>query len=613
VPTPPPTPAADPEGAAAAAAVELSRRTGVARHDVAVVLGSGWGPAADALGRAEVEIPVAELPGFTPLGAPDHKGTARSVELAGGRVLVLLGRTHLYEGHGEMQAVHPVRTACAAGAGTVVLTNAAGGIDPSYAVGQPVLIADHVNLTARSPLVGPAFVDLTDAYDPHLRALARELDPALVEGVYAGVVGPHFETPAEIRMLRTLGADLVGMSTVLETIAARAVGARVVGIALVSNPAAGTTADAIDHRAVLDAVHAAAAETGELLRRLVTAILHEDHARHGARRRGVGRGMTSRAVQYRRYGGPEVLEIVDREDPTPGAGEVRVAVRAASVNPVDWKIRRGAMASADAPDAPTVTGMDMAGVVEEVGSGVTDLQVGQEVLGQARGGAFAERIVTRADALMVKPPSVSWEAAASLPVIATTAYRTLHLLGLGEGDHQGGTRSGAEPDHRGKTLLVGGASGGVGTMVVQLALARGVTVIGSASEAHQDDVRALGAIPVVYGPGLADRVRAVAPGGTVDAALDTAGKGSLPDLIELTGSADRVLTIADPSAGEHGVRFTGGGDAENVAGALAEAVALVADGRLSLPTITTYPLDDAARAQADNETGRVAGKLVVTM
>ena len=254
------------------AAAELARRTGAPAHDAAVVLGSGWGPAADALGTPTTEIAVAELPGFTPLGAPEHAGTARSVEIGGHRVLVLSGRTHLYEGHGEAQAVHAVRTACAAGARTVVLTNAAGGIDPSYRVGQPVLISDHLNLTGRSPLVGPRFVDLTDAYDPALRDLARELDPTLAEGVYAGLPGPHFETPAEIRMLRTLGADLVGMSTVLETIAVRGAGARVVGIALVSNPAAGTTDEAIDHVAVLDAVHAAAAGTGQLLRSLVTTM-----------------------------------------------------------------------------------------------------------------------------------------------------------------------------------------------------------------------------------------------------------------------------------------------------------------------------------------------------
>ena len=264
---PPPLPS--PEDAA----TELARRTGALTHDVAVVLGSGWRPAADAFGTPVAEVPVAELPGFTPPGAPDHAGTARSVEVAGRRVLVLLGRTHLYEGHGPTQVVHAVRTACAAGATTVVLTNAAGGIDPSYAVGQPVLIADHLNLTGRSPLVGPAFVDLTDAYDPELRALARAIDPDLVEGVYAGLPGPHFETPAEIRMLAGMGADLVGMSTVLETIAVRAAGARVAGVALVSNPAAGTTDAPVDHLAVIDAVHASAARTGELLHRLVAAVL----------------------------------------------------------------------------------------------------------------------------------------------------------------------------------------------------------------------------------------------------------------------------------------------------------------------------------------------------
>jgi purine-nucleoside phosphorylase len=264
---PPPLPS--PEDAA----TELARRTGALTHDVAVVLGSGWRPAADAFGPPVAELPFAELPGFTPPGAPDHAGTARSVEVGGRRVLVLLGRTHLYEGHGPAQVVHAVRTACAAGATTVVLTNAAGGIDPSYAVGQPVLIADHLNLTGRSPLVGPAFVDLTDAYDPELRALARAIDPDLVEGVYAGLPGPHFETPAEIRMLAGMGADLVGMSTVLETIAVRAAGARVAGVALVSNPAAGTTDAPVDHLAVIDAVHASAARTGELLHRLVAGVL----------------------------------------------------------------------------------------------------------------------------------------------------------------------------------------------------------------------------------------------------------------------------------------------------------------------------------------------------
>ncbi|MDD7963835.1 purine-nucleoside phosphorylase [Actinomycetospora lemnae] len=263
--SPPPTPEA--------AAAELAKRTGALTHDVAVVLGSGWRPAADAFGEPAAEVPVADLPGFTPPGAPDHAGVARSVEVAGHRVLVLLGRIHLYEGYGPAQVVHPVRTARAAGARTIVLTNAAGGIDPSYGVGQAVLVSDHLNLTATSPLAGPDFVDLTDAYDPGLRALARTIDPDLPEGVYAGLRGPHFETPAEIRMLRTMGADLVGMSTVLETIAARALGARVAGVALVSNPAAGTTDAPIDHLSVIEAVHASAARTGALLRRLVEAAL----------------------------------------------------------------------------------------------------------------------------------------------------------------------------------------------------------------------------------------------------------------------------------------------------------------------------------------------------
>lgn len=310
--------------------------------------------------------------------------------------------------------------------------------------------------------------------------------------------------------------------------------------------------------------------------------------------------MTSRAVQYRCYGVPEVLELVERDTPRPGPGQVRLIVRAASVNPVDWKIRAGAMASGDAPDGPTVTGVDVAGVVDEVGAGVTDLAAGAEVLGRAAGGAFAEETVADAAALTVKPASLSWEAAAALPVAATTAYRALGVLGLGDGDHTG------------STLVVDGASGAVGVIAVQLAVSRGVRVIGTASAAHQDDVRALGATAVVYGAGLVDRVRALAPDGA-DAAFDTAGKGSLSELVALTGSSDRVVTIADPSAGEHGVRFTTGGGGDEVAGALADAATKVADGWLRVPSITTYSLDKAVQAQSDNETGAVSGKLVVTM
>ncbi|MBP2365954.1 purine-nucleoside phosphorylase [Pseudonocardia parietis] len=253
-------------------AAELARRTGAGTHDVALVLGSGWRPAADVLGPADAEIPMSELPGFVPPSAVGHGGTVRSLSIDGKRVLVLLGRVHLYEGHGVEPVVHGVRAAAAAGVRTIVLTNAAGGITEGLSIGQPVLISDHLNLLARSPLEGANFVDLTDAYSPRLRALARELDPSLVEGVYAGLPGPHFETPAEIRMLRGFGADLVGMSTVMETIAARAEGLEVAGVSLVTNLAAGLSGQPLDHREVLEAGRAAASRTGELLRDLIARV-----------------------------------------------------------------------------------------------------------------------------------------------------------------------------------------------------------------------------------------------------------------------------------------------------------------------------------------------------
>lgn len=309
--------------------------------------------------------------------------------------------------------------------------------------------------------------------------------------------------------------------------------------------------------------------------------------------------MTSKVVQYRRYGGPEVLELVDREDPTPGPGQVRLAVRAAAVNPLDWKLRGGAMASGDAPDRPRVPGFDVAGVVDAVGEGVTEFSAGDEVLGKATGGSYAEKAVADTTAIVRKPAEVSWEVAAALPTVVTTAYRALALLDLGEGDHTG------------TTLVVDGASGGVGVLTVQVAVARGVTVIGTASESHQDDVRALGATPVVYGEGLADRVRAVAPQG-VDRGFDTAGKGSLRDLVALTGDPGRTITIADyAGAQELGVTFTSGGDPDSEARALTEAVALVVEGRLRAPTVVTYPLGEAGKAQDDNQHGRVSGKLVL--
>jgi purine-nucleoside phosphorylase len=270
--------AGDPYTAAAASAARLARLTGMAGHDVAVVLGSGWAQAADALGGSVAEVPVADLGGFPEQTVGGHGGTVRSVVLTAAatgptRVLVFLGRSHLYEGHSATSVVHGVRTAVAAGCRVIVLTNAAGGIREHYQVGQPVLIRDHINLTGSSPLAGAPppegypsrFTDLTGLYSPRLRGLARNADPHLAEGVYAALPGPHYETPAEINMLRTLGADLVGMSTVLEAIAARHLGAEVVGISLVSNLAAGLAPHGLDHGEVVAAGKAAAGRMGALL------------------------------------------------------------------------------------------------------------------------------------------------------------------------------------------------------------------------------------------------------------------------------------------------------------------------------------------------------------
>ena len=254
----------DPDTLAALAAEELTAVLG-GPHDVAVVMGSGLAPAADAFGAAAGSVAIGELPGFAAPTAVGHGGEVRSVEVGGRRVLLFLGRTHLYEGRGVEPVVHGVRTAAAAGVRTVVLTNAAGGLAPEHRVGQAVVIADHLNLTARSPLVGANFVDLTDLYSARLRTLAAELDPSLTEGVYAALPGPHYETPAEIRMLRTLGADLVGMSTALEAIAARAAGLEVFGLSMVTNAAAGITGEKLNHEEVLAAGKAAAGRLGEFL------------------------------------------------------------------------------------------------------------------------------------------------------------------------------------------------------------------------------------------------------------------------------------------------------------------------------------------------------------
>jgi purine-nucleoside phosphorylase len=256
---------------AAAAAEALAARTGTEKHDVAIVLGSGWVPAVDALGAATADFPVTDLPGFLPPAVEGHAGRIRSLDVGGVRVLAFLGRTHLYEGRGVEPVVHGVRVAAAAGCRVVVLTNACGGLRPGLAVGDAVLISDHLNLTGRTPLVGPRFVDLSDLYAARLRALVKEIAPDMPEGVYAQFPGPQYETPAEVRMAGVLGADLVGMSTALEAIAAHAEGCEVLGISLVTNLAAGL-GEPLDHEEVLEVGRASASRMGELLGHVIPQL-----------------------------------------------------------------------------------------------------------------------------------------------------------------------------------------------------------------------------------------------------------------------------------------------------------------------------------------------------
>lgn len=265
-------PAVDPFDVAAAAAEYLAATTGVARHDVLLVLGSGWGGAADLVGETVAEIPSHEIPGFAAPAVAGHSATTRSLRLPDGRHALVLGsRTHLYEGRGVRRVVHGVRTAAAAGATVVVLTNGCGGLR-SWAPGTPVLIRDHINLTATSPLEGATFVDLTDLYSSRLRALAREVDGSLDEGVYVQFRGPHYETPAEVRMAGTLGGDLVGMSTTLEAIAARHAGLEVLGLSLVTNLAAGISESALSHDEVLESGLAAGPRISALLAEIIGRI-----------------------------------------------------------------------------------------------------------------------------------------------------------------------------------------------------------------------------------------------------------------------------------------------------------------------------------------------------
>ena len=299
-----------------------------------------------------------------------------------------------------------------------------------------------------------------------------------------------------------------------------------------------------------------------------------------------------KAVTFSEYGPPEVLHVSEVEEPHPGPGQVRVAVRATGVNPVDWKARSGAIRDVMPIALPAVDGREAAGVVDEVGDDVQGVEPGDEIFGFTVGGAAAEHAIV--DDFGRKPAGLSWEEAAALPVGVETSVRVFTVLG-GVG--------------QGQTLLVNGAAGGVGTAAVQLARARGARVIGTAGESNHEFLRSLGAEPTTYGPGLVQRVRALAPDG-VDLAFDTAGKGAAPDLITLTGDPARVATIADFSAAALGVKVTGGGDFRAVE-ALDEAAALVEAGRLHMPVQQTFTFAQAADAHRISEDGHVRGKLVL--
>ena len=266
-------PAVDPFAVAAAAADDIARLTGVGRHDVALTLGSGWGKAAELLGETVAAFPATEVTGFRTPALEGHVGTLRSVRTPRGtHVLVIGARTHFYEGHGVRRVVHSVRAAAATGARIMVLTNGAGGIKPSWKPGRPVLISDHINLTSASPLEGATFIDLTDLYSLRLRDLARRIDPTLDEGVYCQFRGPQYETPAEVRMAKTIGGHIVGMSTALEAIAARQAGMEILGFSLITNMAAGIQTTPLSHQEVIEAGREAEPVISSLLARVIGAL-----------------------------------------------------------------------------------------------------------------------------------------------------------------------------------------------------------------------------------------------------------------------------------------------------------------------------------------------------
>jgi purine-nucleoside phosphorylase len=263
----------DPFAAAHAAADYIAEETDVDSHDVALVLGSGWAEAADLIGETTATLSAEEVPGFHAPAVEGHVGTIRSVLTKGGkRALVLGARTHYYEGKGVRAVVHGIRAAAAAGCKTLVLTNGCGGLQENWTPGTPVLISDHINLTAASPLEGATFVDLTDLYSARIRSLAREVDATLEEGVYAQFPGPHYETPAEVQYAKRIGADLVGMSTALEAIAGRHAGMEVFGISLVTNLAAGISPQPLSHQEVIESGQAAGPRISKLLAEIISKL-----------------------------------------------------------------------------------------------------------------------------------------------------------------------------------------------------------------------------------------------------------------------------------------------------------------------------------------------------
>jgi len=266
-------PAADPFAIAKEAAEQIAAATGVPQHDIALTLGSGWGKAADLLGETVATVPATDIVGFSKPAVTGHVGTLRSIRLADGRHALVIGaRTHFYEDHGVRRVVHSVRTAAATGAKIMVLTNGAGGIKDTWKAGTPVLISDHINLTAASPLEGATFIDLTDLYSKRLRDIARSVDPSLDEGVYTQFRGPHYETPAEVQMAKAIGGHIVGMSTALEAIAAREAGMEILGFSLITNPAAGISPEPLSHTEVLQAGKDAEPVISDLLARVVAAL-----------------------------------------------------------------------------------------------------------------------------------------------------------------------------------------------------------------------------------------------------------------------------------------------------------------------------------------------------